>query len=104
MTATRGRRKGKPEADSKLRDTENIPLDQDIFEYFEREVRPHVPDAWIDENKRDEKDGNVGIVGYEIPFNRIFYVYEPPRSLEEIDKDLKEVSTRIMTLLQDIIG
>ena len=103
IIATKGKRKGKPEADSKLRDTENIPLDQDIFEYFEREVRPHVPNAWIDENKRDEKDGDIGIVGYEIPFNRIFYVYEPPRSLEEIDKDLKETSARIMTMLNEIV-
>ena len=103
VIATKGKRKGKTEADSKLRDTENVPLDQDIHEYFEREVKPHVPDAWIDETKRDEKDGKVGIVGYEIPFNRIFYVYEPPRSLEEIDRDLKEVSARIMTLLGEIL-
>ena len=94
--------KGRPEANADLRDFENVPLAEDVFAYFEREVRPHVPDAWIDEDKRDEKDGRVGIVGYEIPFNRHFYQYTPPRPLEEIDADLDRVSAEIMHLLQEM--
>ncbi|MCA8938696.1 MAG: N-6 DNA methylase, partial [Planctomycetes bacterium] len=80
--------------DSELRDNENIPLDpsrpvqETVEAYFHAEVAPHVPDAWIDEGKRDTKDGDLGIVGYEIPFNRHFYEYEPPRDLAEIDADL----------------
>ncbi len=67
-----------------------------IESYFKREVQPHVPDAWINADKRDEQDGEIGIVGYEIPFNRHFYVYEPPRDLAEIDADLDAVSREIM--------
>ncbi|HNP16523.1 MAG TPA: SAM-dependent DNA methyltransferase, partial [Terrimesophilobacter sp.] len=65
--------------DTSLRDTENVPLHEDIHEYFEREVKPHAPDAWIDEEKTK--------VGYEIPFNRHFYVFTPPRPLAEIDAE-----------------
>ena len=72
---------GKPEPDTSLRDYESVPLKQDIYEYFEREVKPHVPDAWINEDVRDDKDRQVGKVGYEINFNRYFYKYEPPRPL-----------------------
>lgn len=96
------------QADGDLRDNENIPLDpsQSVSEtveiYFLKEVAPHVPDAWIDANKRDDKDGELGIVGYEIPFNRHFYVYTPPRSLEEIDRDLDLVSSEIMDLLREV--
>ena len=86
--------KGHPEADSDLRDYENIPLTEDIEAYFQREVIPHVPDAWIDHSKTK--------VGYEIPFNRHFYKYVPPRSLEEIDADLDKVSAEIMQLLQEV--
>ena len=64
----------------------------------------YVPDAWIDAGKRDEKDGELGIVGYEIPFNRHFYVYTPPRALEEIDRDLDAVSREIMALLREVHG
>ena len=71
-----GKDKGKPEANPDLRDNENVPLTETVDEYFAREVLPHVPDAWIDTSKTDDKDGEVGIVGYEIPFNRHFYVYE----------------------------
>jgi len=74
-------KKGNPEPNPDLRDHENVPLTEDVDEYFEREVLPHVPNAWIDESKKDEKDGLVGIVGYEIPFNRHFYEYVPPRPL-----------------------
>lgn len=94
-------------ADGDLRDNENVPLDptQNVNnlneEYFNREVQPHVPDAWIDNSKVDSKDGEIGIVGYEIPFNRHFYVYQPPRDLADIDKDLDEVSDEIMILLRE---
>lgn len=94
--------KGLPEANPDLRDHENVPLKQDIYEYFEQEVKPHVPDAWIDEGKRDEKDGEVGIVGYEIPFNRYFYEYKPPRPLEAIDADLDIVTKDILNLLGEV--
>ena len=97
-----GKDKGKPEANPDLRDNENVPLKETVEEYFAREVLPHVPDAWIDESKTDELDGQVGIVGYEIPFNRHFYVYEPPRALEAIDSDLDAVSAEIMQLLQEV--
>ncbi|EJG1063798.1 SAM-dependent DNA methyltransferase [Vibrio parahaemolyticus O1] len=94
--------KGKVEANPDLRDNENVPLTETVDEYFAREVLPHVPDAWIDESKTDPKDGEVGIVGYEIPFNRHFYIYEPPRALEAIDADLDTVSAEIMQLLQEV--
>ncbi|UYI50190.1 type I restriction-modification system subunit M [Vibrio natriegens] len=94
--------KGKIEANPDLRDNENVPLTETVDEYFAREVLPHVPDAWIDTKKTDELDGEVGVVGYEIPFNRHFYVYEPPRALEAIDADLDEVSAEIMHLLNEV--
>ena len=94
--------KGKLEANGDLRDYENVPLSEDVQSYFEREVTPHVPLAWIDEKKRDAKDGEVGIVGYEIPFNRHFYEYTPPRALEEIDAELETLSAEIMEMLREI--
>ncbi|MCG9714885.1 type I restriction-modification system subunit M [Shewanella insulae] len=94
--------KGKVEANPDLRDNENVPLTETVDEYFAREVLMHVPDAWIDTKKTDVQDGEVGIVGYEIPFNRHFYVYEPPRALEAIDADLDAVSAEIMQLLQEV--
>ncbi|EGQ7816865.1 N-6 DNA methylase [Vibrio vulnificus] len=94
--------KGQIEANPDLRDNENVPLTETVADYFAREVLPHVPDAWIDESKTDPKDGEVGIVGYEIPFNRHFYVYQPPRALENIDADLDAVSAEIMQLLQEV--
>ena len=94
--------KGKVEANPDLRDNENVPLTETVDAYFAREVLPHVPDAWIDTKKTDERDGEVGVVGYEIPFNRHFYVYEPPRALEAIDADLDAVSAEIMQLLQEV--
>lgn len=96
----------KPDGD--LRDNENVALDptqtaNDLNEaYFIKEVQPHVPDAWIDSSKRDAIDGEIGIVGYEIPFNRHFYQYQPPRDLLEIDADLDKVSAEIMGLLQEV--
>lgn len=94
--------KGEVEADSDLRDSENVPLGENIETYFAREVLPHVPDAWIDRDKKDEKDNKVGVVGYEIPFNRHFYEYKPPRDLKEIDKDLDKVTKEILDLLQEV--
>ena len=96
------------QADSELRDNENVPLDPsqsvDALNeaYFIKEVQPHVPDAWIDASKKDVKDEQIGIVGYEIPFNRHFYEYQPPRDLAEIDADLDAVSAEIMALLQEV--
>jgi len=94
--------KGNPEPDSELRDYENVPLTESVDDYFEREVRPHVPDAWIDESKTDPHDGQVGIVGYEIPFNRYFYVFQPPRPLAEIDADLRECTDRIKLMIEEL--
>ncbi|KFC84038.1 type I restriction-modification system subunit M [Buttiauxella agrestis] len=96
------------EQDGDLRDNENVPLNPAIAtsvlieNYFKAEVLPHVPDAWINADKRDAKDSEVGIVGYEIPFNRHFYIYQPPRPLEDIDADLDAVSSEIMKLLQEV--
>lgn len=85
---------GKPEADASLRDTENVPWDEDIHEYFTREVTPFAPDAWIDESKTKE--------GCEIPFTRHFYEYVPPRPLDEIDRDLDAVLGRIRARLEQV--
>jgi type I restriction enzyme M protein len=87
-------KKGKVKADPKLRDTENVPLKDNIESYFKSEVLPHVPDAWIDHDKTK--------VGYEIPFNRFFYQYTPPRSLASIDAELKAVTGEILALLQEV--
>lgn len=94
--------KGQPEADSGLRDNENVPLGESVYDYFQREVIPHVPDAWIDERKTDAQDGEVGIVGFEIPFNRHFYVFQPPRQLAEIDRDLKACTDRIKQMIEGL--
>ena len=93
---------GSTMADTELRDYENVSLGQDIQDYFNKEVLPHLPDAWIDMSKRDEKDGQVGIVGYEINFNRYFYQYQPPRKLQEIDTDLRAVEAEIEALLNEV--
>lgn len=94
--------KGKPESDSKLRDTENVPYEQDVYEYFKKEVAPYVPDAWIDEKKIDEKDGKLGRVGYEIPVTRYFYEYEPPRPLEEIETDIEKIENELLVMLKEL--
>ena len=91
------------EPDSELRDYENVPLDEDIKEYFDREVKPHVPDAWVDENIKDHKDGETGKVGYEINFNRYFYEYQPPRPLEEIEAEIKTLEEEISLMLKETI-
>ena len=87
---------GNPEPDPELRDYENVPLKEDIHAYFEREVRPHVPDAWIDESKTK--------VGYEIPLNRHFYKYQPPRPLEEIEADIADLEKDIVRMLREVVG
>ena len=94
VLGVKGKQKGKQQPDSALRDTENVPLGEDITAYFAREVLPHAPDAWIDEDKSK--------VGYEIPFNRHFYVFEPPRSLHTIDEELKTVTASIMKMLREL--
>lgn len=90
----KGKKKGQPQPDSARRDTENVPLAEGVETYFEREVRPHAPDAWIDHDKTK--------VGYEIPFNRHFYVFEPPRDLAEIDADLLAVTDRIKAMIEEM--
>jgi putative transposon-encoded protein len=94
VLATKGKAKGKPTPDSALRDTENVPLSETVEAYFEREVKPHAPDAWIDHEKTK--------VGYEIPFNRHFYVFAPPRPLAEIDAELKVVTDRIVKMIGEL--
>jgi len=90
---------GSPEPDPDLRDTENVPLGEDIETYFAREVAPHLPDAWINTTLCDPQDGRVGRVGYEINFNRYFYTYQPPRSLQEIEAEILALQTEIGQLL-----
>ena len=88
-------RRGNPEPDTELRDTETVPLREDVDAYIAREVLPHVPDAWVDESKTK--------VGYEIPLNRHFYVYEPPRPLDKIEADLEALEKEIAGLLSDVV-
>jgi type I restriction enzyme M protein len=88
--------------DDDLTDFENIPLGTDIRDYMAQEVLPHAPDAYVDETFRDEYDGQVGVVGYEINFNRYYYEYQPPRDLEEIDADLKAVEADIAAMLAEV--
>ena len=95
-------RKGRPEPDPQLRDRENVPLLEGVESFFEREVKPHVPDAWIDSKRRDPQDGKVGLVGYEINFNRYFYEYRPPRPLEEIQADIRQVEKEIAAMLEEM--
>jgi type I restriction enzyme M protein len=97
--------KGKVVHDPDLRDFENVPLTEDIDEYFAREVLPHVPDAWITEIKDPKTKTMIRAkIGYEIPFTRYFYTYTPPRPLEEIDADLKAIESKIQTLLGQVTG
>jgi type I restriction enzyme M protein len=95
---------GHPEPDPELRDTESVPLAERLEDFFAREVQPHVPDAWINAAIRDEKDGELGKVGYEINFNRYFYKYQPPRPLEEIEADIKTLEREILEMLRDVAG
>lgn len=107
---------GNPEPDPELRDTESVPLPagddpadaqgipKSVREFFAREVKPHVPDAWIDTGKRDPRDGKVGLVGYEINFNRYFYRYTPPRPLEEIEAEIRAIEVEIVKMLAEVTG
>lgn len=98
--------------DSNLRDNEDVPLTAETARganvnavneaYFNKEVAPHVADAWIDAGKRDARDEQIGVVGYEIPFNRHFYQYEPPRDLAEIDAEIDALSAEIMEMLKEV--
>ncbi len=94
---------GKPEPDTDFRDHELVPLKEDWQDYVAREVTPFVPDAWVDESYRDERDREVGRVGYEINFNRYFYKYVPPRPLAEIDGELKALEAEIAGLLTEVM-
>lgn len=89
-------KKGKPQPDSARRDTENVPLTENIEEYFEREVKPYAPDAWIDESKSK--------VGYEIPFTRYFYKYEPPQPSSEIKAEILALEKELSGLLKEVFG
>jgi type I restriction enzyme M protein len=109
-------RDGHPEPDPELRDTESVPLPAGgdpadaegvpagVRAFFAREVQPHVPDAWIDTARRDPRDGKVGLVGYEINFNRYFYRYTPPRPLEEIEADIRAIEQEILRMLAEVTG
>jgi type I restriction enzyme M protein len=94
VVGVKGKQKGQPQPDSALRDAENVPLGEDVEDYFKREVLPYAPDAWIDVEKTK--------VGYEIPFNRHFYFFEPPRPLAEIDADLAQVTERIKAMIEEL--
>ena len=105
---------GAPEPDPALRDTERVPLPEgedpadgdgvpeSVRAFFAREVLPHVPDAWIDTARRDQRDGRVGAIGFEINFNRYFYRYTPPRPLAEIETDIQAVEKDILDMLKDM--
>jgi type I restriction enzyme M protein len=90
----KGKNKGNALADVSMRDTQNVPLSEDVRDFFDREVTPHAPDAWMDAEKTK--------IGYEISFNRLFYVFEPPRSVAEIDADLKTVAERIKEMITEL--
>jgi type I restriction enzyme M protein len=95
---------GSPEPDPELRDSESVPLAESVEAFFEREVKPHVADAWIDRGKRDPKDGQVGLIGYEINFNWCFYRYKRPRPLEKIESDIRELERDIVRMLAEVTG
>ncbi len=109
-------KRGLPEPDPTLRDTERVPLpdgsdpvDEEgipasVQEFFDREVWPHAPDAWINRSKRDGRDGHVGLVGYEINFNRYFYRFRPPRPLGEIEADIRRIEREMVAMLREVAG
>ncbi|TVT95145.1 type I restriction-modification system subunit M [Haloferax volcanii] len=95
---------GDPEYDSDLRERERVPLGVDPNAYFENEVEPYLENAWINDSSKyhDDQDGELGVVGYEINFDRYFYKYEPPRPLEEIDADIRELEDEVVELLSEV--
>jgi type I restriction enzyme M protein len=95
---------GNPQPDPRLRDTENVPLTENVGEFFACEIKPHVPDAWLNQDIRDERDGDVGKVGYEIDVHRSFSTYTPPRPLAEIEADIKELGHDMLALLHEVAG
>lgn len=97
-------KKGEKAYDPDLRDTENVPLQESIKDYVQREVLPHVPDAWVNETICDEKDGKPGKVGYEINFNRYFYVYKPPRQPHVIADEIREMEKRFIELMKGVLA
>lgn len=102
-TGRRPKKGEKPYA-QELRDTENIPLTEDIATYMSREVLPHVPDAWVNETISDDKDGLPGKVGYEINFNRYFYVYKPPRAPEVIAAEIRDMEAKFLELMRGVVA
>lgn len=94
--------KGNPERDTDLTEYEYVPLEKDVRDYFEEEVQPYQPNAWINEDMTDPQDGELGKIGYEINFNRYFYEYEPPRPLNEIEEDIEEVEQQIVGMIQEV--
>ena len=89
-------KKGKPVADASLRDYETIPLNEDVQSYFEREVLPFAPDAWIDESKTK--------IGYEIPFTRYFYKYTPPRPAAEVLSEIRTIENELKDALSELLN
>ncbi len=96
-------KKGQRPYDPDLRDTESIPLSEDIAEYMRREVLPHVPDAYVNEDIVDDIDDQPGKVGYEINFNRYFYVYKAPRKPEVIAAEIREMEKRFLELMKGVL-
>ncbi|WP_306061335.1 type I restriction-modification system subunit M [Natronococcus wangiae] len=96
---------GNPEHDSDLRERERIPLGTNPQEYFEKEVSPYLENAWVNESGKyhDEKDGKLGVVGYEINFDRHFFEYEEPRSIDAIDKEIQNLENEMSELIQNIV-
>jgi len=94
--------KGRPERDTDLTDYEYVPLDKDVRDYFEEEVQPYVPNAWINEDMTDPQDGDLGKIGYEINLNRYFYEYESPRPLGEIEEDIEQVEQQVIDMIQEV--
>jgi type I restriction enzyme M protein len=97
-------KKGQKPYDPDLRDTESIPLSEPIDSYFEREVKPHVSNAWVNTEIVDEKDGSVGKVGYEINFNRYFYVYKAPRAPHLIAEEIRQMEKRFVELMKGVVA
>jgi len=97
--------KGDPEHDTDLRIRERVPLGRDPYDYFEKEVKPHVENAWINDSKKycDDEDGEIGVVGYEINFNRYFYEFDQPRDIADIDSEIAKLEEGIQSLVGEII-
>ena len=95
---------GNPVPDKELEDFEQVPLGQTIGDYMADEVLPHMPDGWVDASFVDERDGSLGKVGYEINFNRYFYVYKPPRAPHIIAEEIREMELRFVELMKGVLA